>query len=246
VSTLETRAEITRIAALLRVSEAHLAFIAHQDIDTLRTLRNQITDRLFDADRGVIESIAKAQRMVPGSVSSKIAVKAFPPSLSARVAGVLGTDAAVDMARRVPVTYLADLAPHIDPRRVTAILAKLPTELIVEVGKILGERGDYIAMADFVGVLNVSQIAQVIPVLTDEAVVHTGLVVEDPSRVGEIVTLLPRDRLEGLLRTGAATGSWDTIRRAREHVSVELQAELIEIARGIPGVPEDLLTPVAI
>jgi hypothetical protein len=226
------------------VSEAHLAFLAHLELDTLRALRDQITDRLFDADRSVLEAIAKANNMVPGSVSSKIAVKAFPPSLAARVAGVLATDKAIDMARRVPVTYLADLAPHLDPRRVTAILEKLPTRVLVDAGKILGERGEFIAMADFVGVLTVNQIAEVIPVLSDEVVVRTGLVVEDASRVGEIVALLPPDRLEGLLRTGAATGSWDTIRRARDHVSVELQARLIEIARDIDGVPEDLLTPV--
>jgi hypothetical protein len=245
VSTLETRAEIARLAALLRVSEAHLAFIAHQDPETLRTLRDQVTDRLFDADRNVLEAIAKANGMVPGSVSSKIAVKAFPPSLAARVAGVLGTDKAIDMARRVPVAYLADLAPHLDPRRVTAILEKLPTQLLADAGQLLGERGEYIAMADFVGVLDDAQIARVVPVLSDEALVRTGLVIEDPRRIAAILTLLPPERLAGVVATAARIGQWDGIRRAIEHFSPATRASVIEIARDLDGVPDDVLASVS-
>lgn len=241
MSKLETRAEIARLAALLRVSEAHLAFIAHQDLETLRSLRDQVTDRLFDADRNVLEAIAKANSMVPGSVSSKIAVKAFPPSLAARVAGVLGTDKAIDMARRVPVTYLADLAPHLDPRRVTAILEKLPTQLLVDAGKILGERGEYIAMADFVGVLDDDQIARVIPVLSDEALVRTGLVIEDPRRIAAILTMLPPDRLAGVVTTAARVGQWDGIRRAIEHFDSDTRDALVDVARDLDGVPDDVL-----
>lgn len=244
MSRLETRAEITRLAALLRVSEAHLAFIAHHDLETLRALRNQITDRLFDADRGVLEAIAKAQRMVPGSISSKVAVKAFPPSLAARVAGVLGTDAAVDMARRVPVSYLADLAPHLDPRRVTAILAKLPTQLLVDAGKLLGERGEHIAMADFVAVLDDAQIARVIPVLSDHALVRTGLVIEDPAHIAVVMTLLPPERLAGVVTTAASLGQWDGIRRAIEHFDGETRGAIAEIARDLDGVPDDILAAV--
>jgi hypothetical protein len=244
VSKLETRAEIARLAALLRVSEAHLAFIAHQDLETLRSLRDQVTDRLFDADRNVLEAIAKANSMVPGSVSSKIAVKVFPPSLAARVAGVLGTDKAIDMARRVPVAYLADLAPHLDPRRVTAILEKLPTQLLVDAGKLLGERGAYIAMADFVGVLDDSQIARVVPVLSDEALVRTGLVIEDPRRIAAIITLLPPDRLAGVVTTAARLGQWDGIRRAVEHFSPATRAAITNIARDLDGVPDDVLASV--
>ncbi|RJS46035.1 hypothetical protein [Nocardioides cavernaquae] len=241
MSKLETRAEIARLAALLRVSEAHLAFIAHHDLETLRSLRDQVTDRLFDADRNVLEAIAKANSMVPGSVSSKIAVKAFPPSLAARVAGVLGTDKAIDMARRVPVTYLADLAPHLDPRRVTAILEKLPTQLLVDAGKILGERGEYIAMADFVGVLDDDQIARVIPVLSDEALVRTGLVIEDPRRIAAILTMLPPDRLAGVVTTAARVGQWDGIRRAIEHFDSDTRDALVDVARDLDGVPDDVL-----
>ena len=244
MSKLETRAEIARLAALLRVSEAHLAFIAHQDLETLRSLREQVTDRLFDADRNVLEAIAKANSMVPGSVSSKIAVKAFPPSLAARVAGVLGTDKAIDMARRVPVAYLADLAPHLDPRRVTAILEKLPTQLLVDAGKILGERGEYIAMADFVGVLDDAQIARVIPVLSDEALVRTGLVIEDPRRIAAVLTLLPPDRLAGVVSTAARLGQWDGIRRAVEHFNRETLDAIAGLASDLDGVPDDVLASV--
>jgi hypothetical protein len=241
VSNVETHSEITRLAALLRVSEDQLEFLAGQDLATLRELRGQITDRLFGADRNILEAIAKAQRMVPGAISTKIAVKVFPPSLSARVAGVLSTDAAVDMARRVPVDYLASLAPHLDPRRVTDILAKLPTQLLVDAGKILGERGEYIAMADFVGVLDDAQIAQINPVLSDESLVRTGLVIEEAKRVAAIMEMLPPERLAGVVATAARVGEWDGIRRATTHLTGATRSACAEIAKGVDGVPADVL-----
>lgn len=241
MTTLESRAEITRLAALLRVSEAHLAFLAHLELETLRTLRNQVTDRLFDADRGVLEAIARANRMLPGALSAKIAVKAFPPTLAARVAGVLDTDRAVDLASRVPVEYLADLAPHLDPRRVTAILRRLPSKLLVDAGEILGRRGEHIAMADFVAVLDDEQIARTIGVLSDEALVHTGLVIEDPRRLAAILTLLPDDRLRGVVDTTASQGLWDGLLRALEHLPQRVRADVAALASARGGVPPEIL-----
>lgn len=241
MSRLEARAEVTRLAALLRVSEAHLAFLAHLDLETLRTLRRQVTDRLFDADRGVLEAIARANRLLPGALAAKIAVRAFPPSLAARVAGVIDTDRAVDLARRVPVGYLADLAPYLDPRRVTDILAELPSQLLVDAGELLGRRGEHLAMADFVGVLDDAQIARTIEVLSDEALVHTGLVVEDPRRLAAILAMLPDDRLRGVVDTTACQGLWDGLLRALEHLPEQTRGDVAALAVARSGVPPEIL-----
>lgn len=241
MSALENGAELTRLAALLRVEESELEFLAGQSLETLRELRDKVIDRLFDADRGVLESIAKANKMVPGALAAKIATTAFPPSLAARVAGVMDTEGAVDMARRVPVSFLADLAPALDPRRVTAILARLPGQLLVDAGELLGERGEYIAMADFVGVLPDAQIERTLGVLSDEALVRTGLVIEDAERVAAILGMLPAERLAGVVEVAASIGEWDGIRRARPYLAEEVYAALTRIVeeRGI-AVPDDL------
>jgi hypothetical protein len=241
VSTTEVRVEITRLASLLRVDETSLDFLADQDHAVLRELRDTLTDRLFDANRDILLGLAKTTKVVPGAVAAKIATKAFPPQLAARVAGVMDTDAAVSLASRVPIEFLADLAPSIDPRRVTPILEQLPSQILVDAGEILGQRGEYIAMADFVGVLSDDQIERTLRVLTDEALVRTGQVIEDPARVATILQMLPHRRLQGVVETTDRLGEWDAVRRALPHLSAASRTALLAVADDLGiEVPADL------
>lgn len=241
MSTSDVRVEITRLASLLGCDEDALAFLEGKDVAALKELRSQLTDRLFDANRDILLGLARTTKVVPGAVAAKIATKAFPPQLAARVAGVMETDAAVSLASRVPITFLADLAPKLDPRRVTPILEKLPPQLLVDAGKLLGERGEYIAMADFVGVLPDAQIQRTLGVLSDEALVRTGQVIEDPARVARILEMLPHHRLQGVVETAAKLDEWDAVRRARPHFSDATRTALLAIADDL-GVtlPDDL------
>lgn len=241
VRELETRAQLVRLAALLRVDEAEVAFLAALPVDDLRELRDAVTERLFSADRPALEAIAKATRLVPGAVSAKIAVKAFPPSLGARVAGVLDTDHAVDLARRVPAGYLADLAPHLDPRRVRPILAELPTSVITGAGRLLGERGEHLTMAGFVGELPDAVIAEAVAVLDDEALLRTGILIEDPVRLAAVIALLSEERLRGVMALAVSHRSWDGLLRARPHLPADAVRRVSEAAQGMDGVPPELL-----
>lgn len=219
MSTTESRVEITRLASLLGCSEEALAILEGQSAEVLKELRDSLTDRLFDANRDILLGLAKTTKIVPGAVAAKIATMAFPPQLAARVAGVMETDAAVSLASRVPVAFLADIAPQLDPRRVTSILHQLPPQLLVDAGKLLGERGEYIAMADFVAVLPLEQIGRTLGVLSDEALVRTGQVIEDPARLAAILELIPAGRLPGIAETVNRLGADDLVERARPHLS---------------------------
>lgn len=241
MTTSDVRVEITRLASLLRISEDALSFLDGQDHAVLRELRETLTDRLFDANREILVGLARTTKIVPGAVAAKIATMAFPPQLAARVAGVMETDAAVSLASRVPVDFLADLAPSIDPRRIAPILEKLPSKILVDAGEILGQRGEYIAMADFVGVLSDEQIERTLRVLSDEALVRTGQVIEDPARVATILQMLPHRRLQGVVETSARLGEWDAVRRARPHLCEASRTALLAVADDLGvEVPADL------
>lgn len=242
LTALETRAQVARLAALLRVEESELGFLSGLPVETLRELRDAVIDRLFSADRGGLEAIAASTRLVPGALSAKIAVKAFPPTLAARVAGVLDTDRAVDLARRVPATYLADLAPHLDPRRVRSILTRLPTTVITGAGRLLGERGEHLTMANFVGVLDDDAVAAANDVLSDDALLRTGVLVEDAARLAQVITLLPADRLRGVLRLAHEHDLWAGLLRALPHLDAATRARVAEGAEAIgPDVPAELM-----
>lgn len=241
MTTSDVRVEITRLASLLRTSEDALSFLDGQDHAVLRELRETLTDRLFDANREILVGLARTTKIVPGAVAAKIATMAFPPQLAARVAGVMETDAAVSLASRVPVDFLADLAPSIDPRRIAPILEKLPSKILVDAGEILGQRGEYIAMADFVGVLSDEQIERTLRVLSDEALVRTGQVIEDPARVATILQMLPHRRLQGVVETAARLDEWDAVRRALPHLSAASRTALLAVADDLGvEVPADL------
>lgn len=241
MTTSDVRVEITRLASLLRTSEDALGFLDGQDHAVLRELRETLTDRLFDANREILVGLARTTKIVPGAVAAKIATMAFTPQLAARVAGVMETDAAVSLASRVPVEFLADLAPSIDPRRIAPILEKLPSKILVDAGEILGRRGEYIAMADFVGVLSDEQIERTLRVLSDEALVRTGQAIEDPARVATILQMLPHRRLHGVVETSARLGEWDAVRRARPHLCEASRTALLAVADDLGvEVPADL------
>lgn len=241
MTTSDVRVEITRLASLLGVAEEELAFVESQSAEALKELRDKLTDRLFDANRDILVGLARTTKIVPGGVAAKIATVAFPPQLAARVAGVMETDAAVSLASKVPLTFLADLAPKLDPRRITPILEKLPPQLLVDAGEILGQRGEYIAMADFVGVLPDEQIERTLGVLSDEALVRTGRVIEDPARVATILQMLPHRRLQGVVETAARLGEWDAVRRARPHLCEATRTALLAVVHDLGvEVPADL------
>ncbi|HSX69256.1 hypothetical protein [Nocardioides sp.] len=233
MSTTETRVEITRLASLLGCSEDALEMLAEQPAGVLKELRDRLTDRLFDANRDILLGLARTTKIVPGAVAAKIATAAFPPQLAARVAGVMETDAAVSLASRVPVTFLADLAPKLDPRRVTSILHQLPPQLLVDAGELLGERGEYIAMADFVAVLPLEQIGRTLGVLSDEALIRTGQVIEDPARLAAILELITAERLPGIAETVGRLEAHDLVERARPHLSDDGRERLSEAFKAV-------------
>ena len=49
------------------------------------------------------------------------------------------------------------------------ILEQLPSQLLVDAGEVLGQRGQHIAMTDVVGVLHDTQVARILDVLSNDA-----------------------------------------------------------------------------
>lgn len=208
MSTLVKRAELTKLGALLDMPPHQLEYLEIQDISVLRQLRDQATDMLFEADRKRLTGAAAAAGIIPVAVSAKIVPHLIPPRLAARVSGLLDPAKAVELALRLPVRYLADLTPFLDPRRAQAILSKIPAKLVVEVAKLLNERADYITMGRMVSYLDCNAIALTIAALPDDALLHSGFMIEDAAQVAAILEMLPECRLVGMLWVAHVHGLW--------------------------------------
>ncbi|GGO90674.1 hypothetical protein GCM10011584_23010 [Nocardioides phosphati] len=226
MTTLEQQGELVRIARLLRVDVARLGDLAELSAATLRAFRDQVTERLFEADRSQVAGIAAATGLLPGGIAARIAEAVFPASLAARVAGLLGTDQAADLAGRLSPAYLAELAPHLDPREAGSLLAGLPTEVVAAAARHLADAGDYLAMADLVAEMPLPMVAAALEVIDDVTVLRTALCFTEPARLAEVVEVLPDVRLEGLLRAASVEDAWAGLLRALPHLTDEARERL--------------------
>jgi len=127
---LQARAEVLRLARLLDRDPDELAYLEALGPADLRALRRRVTETLYDAHDGALRRLAAAGRLLPGALTATLAQRAFGPLLSARLAGLLDLDRAVDVAGRLPPPFLADVAGEMDPRRASALIASISPELI--------------------------------------------------------------------------------------------------------------------
>jgi hypothetical protein len=114
--------------------------------------------------------------------------------LCAHVAGTVDTGKAIDVIRRLPPEFVADATIEIDPRRVVDLIAAAPEDSVVAVARILGQRGEYVTVGRFLVLLPDHAMVSAIGALSDEAVLHTGFVLEHKERLDHAVALLPADR----------------------------------------------------
>ncbi len=191
---LQTRAEVMKLARLLGRQPAELAYLERLDAAELRSLRDGVTELLYDADAAVLRRMAAAGRLLPAGVVATLAQRAFGPLLSARLAGLLDLDRAVDVAGKLPPDFLADVASELDPRRASELIAQLPSQLIGEVTRELARRRDYVTMGRFVGHLSDGTLPAAMAELDVPAVLEVSFLLDDSDQLDTLVGHLPADQ----------------------------------------------------
>lgn len=205
---LDTRAEIVKLARLLGREPDELSYLAAVPSDALRELRERATDSLFDADDEPLRRVAKAAGIPPVQVLPPIAERVFGPLLCARVAGYVDPGRAVEIAKRLPASFLADVAVEVDPRRASVVIGEISADTAVEVGRELVARREFVAMGRFFGHVSGDALRGAIETFDAEALLRTAFVLEGKERLDDVVPMLPPERLKDLLRTAGEAGLW--------------------------------------
>ena len=122
---LQAHAEVMKLARLLGREPDELAYLERLAPADLRALRDGVTETLYDAHGSSLARLAAASRLLPSGLIATIGQHAFGPLLSARLAGLLETDKAVDVATKLPPPFLADVAVELDPRRASDLIASI-------------------------------------------------------------------------------------------------------------------------
>jgi hypothetical protein len=205
---LQAHAEVLKLARLLDREADQLVYLERLGPADLRALRDTVTETLYDAHGGALGRLAAARRLLPAGLTATIGQRAFGPLLSARLAGLLDTDKAVDVAGKLPPPFLADVAVELDPRRASDLIASIAPALIGQVTAELVACREYVTMGRFVGHLSDDSIAAAVATMDDEALLQTAFVLEDRSQLSRLFSKLPKGRAAGVIAAAAHDGLW--------------------------------------
>ena len=222
---LERNAEIQRLAKLLGLAPDELGYLMPLAPEELRALRGQVTASLFDA-RGVLARMAAATRILPASLTATLAERVFGPMLAARIAGLVEVDRAVDIASRLPVPFLADVATELDPRRVSDILGAIPPATISAVAAELIRREEWIAMGTFYAYLPPASIRAALTVADAPALLQIAFVLEDKARLPAVLDIAGMDTLGRIAVAAEAAGLTAQLRALEVYLTPEQRAQL--------------------
>jgi hypothetical protein len=198
--TLAHRAEILKLARVLDTTPERLQFMQKLDPLVIRALREKASASLFDSEQLVFQRIAAASKTLPAALCAVLAERAFGALLCAKLTGLVPPERAVDVAKRLNTSFLADVCLQLDPRTAHDVLTAMPADRIAEVASLLAHRGEFITMGRFVDSISDEAINATAEALDDEALLRIGLFVENDARLSAIMGELPRKRLQGLIR----------------------------------------------
>jgi hypothetical protein len=233
-ATLETRAEIVKLARLLTVDEEEVGFLDVLPAAALSTYRDAATDRLFEADAAMFRRVGMAAGLVPSAIVAAAAERAVGPLVCARAAGCVDTGKAVDVLRRLSPEFVADATVEVDPRRVVDLIAAVPEALVLPVARLLGERREFVTMGRFLAFVPDRTIVGAMGELSDEALLRTAFVLEHKDRLDHAVGLLPADRIPSVLARASELGLWAEALDLMDHLSDERRGPIADVVAEQP------------
>lgn len=229
---LAQRAEVIKLARLCRVDEASLAWLGKLDATLIRTLREQATAAMFDADRKRFLNMAAASRLLPIPILVLIIEKVIGPLICARVCGLVPPARAIEIAEKLKLPFLVDACMELDPRSAQALIAGFPRHLVVAIARELAQRGEYVTMGRFIDLIALDAIGPVVDAITDDArLLHIAFFAEGTERLGDIVERIAPARLQAIV-SHAATGS------------AELWGEALALISGVDGALQQKLAAI--
>ncbi|MRH90550.1 hypothetical protein GFY24_24425 [Nocardia sp. SYP-A9097] len=119
MTNLAARAEVVKLARELDTAPENLAFLLDSDPTAIRRVRQRMHRSLDAPYRPMFQRLAKVSALVPNSLAIAIATRYFGPMLCGMIASSLTPERAVGLIGHVPVDFLADLAPYVDPDAAT-------------------------------------------------------------------------------------------------------------------------------
>lgn len=225
------RAELVKLARILETEPENLEYLSYLEAERLRTLREGITDALFEKFRTTFSGFARLSSILPVAISARISERVLGPMLSGRIAGEMPAEKAITLSARLSDEFVADTCLHIDPVRARPIIAAFPIERAVAITRILLERGEMITMGRFVDVLPRETLLAATDAITDEAaLLRISFFVENSDQLDVVIDHLSVERRAGIVRAAARDDLWSEVVATLLRISAQSRLAMAELA----------------
>ncbi len=240
---LDSHAELERLARELEVDPADLAGLHDVGTDGLRRLRHLVSNALHDEHHQAFQRAAQASVLLPVALTAKLSETLIGPYLSSRIAAEMAPDRSIRLARHLSTGFLADVCLSLDPSRVADTVRGLPDDRVVAVGLELLRRKEYVTLGKFVDVVNHSVLAAMAAeVTTGPALVGIAFAIEAHHRLDDLIGLLDDDRLDLLVATALERDQLLTALALMSHLSPDNRRRAINVdAMARPDVLRDVV-----
>jgi hypothetical protein len=220
--------ELRKLARALDVDEQRLAFLDGIPEGDLRTLRGQVGEALFQADRPSLVRVAALSKSIPVAVAAKLSEVVLPPLIAARTSELLEPHRAAELVSRISPKYLADVSLYMDAARAPEIVAAIPAERVGEVAAELAKRKEWIVIGSFVAQVGDEALAASVARFDGEQLLRISLVLDDISRLDDIGGMLTERQIDELISAAAQFGLWRELAELLAHLEPPRVARLAE------------------
>lgn len=226
MSNVDSAAEIHKLAHSLGVAPERLTFLGNVPPTDVRTLRRQLGEALFQADRHHFTKVVAVAKALPVALAAKITELALPPLLSARLAELIDPQRAVELVSRIPDGYLADVAVALDASRAPQIVEQIQPDRVATVGAELARREEWVVIGSFVAHVSHRSLHAAVRRFTGEQLLRIGFVLDDTGRVDDIAGMLSDVQVADMSAAAIDHDLWVELDEVISHVSDERLARI--------------------
>jgi hypothetical protein len=222
----EARAEVVKLARVLELDEQSLAYLRDVPAEELRSYREGVVDALYDSDRELLSRAADAARLLPAGTLASIGQGVLGPLVCAHLTGLLDPQRAAEIARHFEISFLAELAAELDPRRAVPVVTSTPPETVLEIALAMAARGEHVAMGRFVAHLDDATLTSCLERLSDEDLLRVAFVLEGERAHERMFELAGVERMRALLENAKTLGLAEEASHLRDHLSAAQRKQL--------------------
>lgn len=206
--------QLTKLARTLGVSEQRIAYLAEVPPADLNRFRGQVADRIYAEHAAGIARITLAARIIPPSIAVRLILRNGSPLLTARLAAATEHGRAVEIARRLPADFLADVAAHLDATQAGRLVSALPPSTVCAVVARLAAAADWVTLGTLVPALPPPLLRAVVGELDGVAILRCAAMTDSPEHAAALAAALDAtavDRARGAAERHLLWDEWSLL-----------------------------------